>query len=39
MARSARVSRAAAPRLRRFAPTPATRILLARATLADAPSA
>jgi len=39
MARSARVERAAAPRLRRFAPTPATRMLLARATLADAPSA
>jgi len=38
-ARSARVERAAAPRVRRFAPTPATRMLLARATLADAPSA
>jgi len=39
LARSVRVERAAAPRVRRFVPTPATRMLLARATLADAPSA
>jgi hypothetical protein len=36
---SARVERAAIPRVRRFAPTPATRMLLPRATLADAASA
>jgi len=39
LARTARVERAAVPRVRRFAPTPATRMLLARATLADAPAA
>jgi len=39
LATAARVERAAIPRVRRFAPTPATRILLPRATLADAPSA
>jgi hypothetical protein len=37
--RSACIERAGAPRARRFAPTPATRMLLPRATLADAPSA
>lgn len=36
---AARVEHAAIPRVRRFAPTPATRMLLPRATLADAPSA
>jgi len=36
---AARLERAAIPRVRRFAPTPATRMLLPRAALADAPSA
>ena len=39
LAGAARVERAAVPRVCRFAPTPATRMLLPRATLADAPSA
>ena len=37
--RSAYTERAAAPRARRFTPTPATRVLLPRAMLGDAPSA
>jgi len=36
---AARVEHAAIPVVRRFAPTPAMRMLLPRATLADAPSA
>jgi hypothetical protein len=39
LAGAVRVEHAATPRVRRFAPTPATRMLLPRATLADAPSA
>jgi hypothetical protein len=39
LAGAARIEHAATPRVRRFAPTPATRMLLPRATLADAPSA
>jgi hypothetical protein len=38
-ARADRVGRTAVPRRRFFAPTPATRMLLARSALADAPSA
>ena len=39
LAGAARVELAATPSVRRFASTPVTRILLPRATLADAPSA
>ena len=39
LAVAVRVEHAAIPRVRRFAPTHATRMLLPRATLADAPSA